>query len=165
MAGSTGNAPAAVLTMMPTGNVDASGTPTFSPVTEIPFGAMNDWTLEEMKNRFVVTAEPIYKSEHITRYEVTTKYTGRNADGTVAELMEAIKVHTGPMFLPFETDGKHKGKDIDPYSVGFKPDSADTNNAFKTFSDNFDTFVRDWVRVNNPNTPNDSKYFKVRGAL
>ena len=154
--------PAATVTVMPSGQVDATGNPMFVQSASIPTTATALWSREEMKKRFVVEDEQKFKSGHITLRRVTTKYTGTNADGTPLEVQDQIKIHTGPMYLPFLTTGKNdKGEDINPYPVSFKPDGEGGEDPAKAFIVECDAFVREWVRENNPSTPKGGKYFPM----
>ena len=127
----------------------------------IPFDEMNKWTVDEMKKRFVVGDVQKTSTGFIEIYSVTTPYSGVGSDGTATRVEDAPIVHTGPVYLPFETTGTNKkGEPMNPYTVSFREDSNDAAHVFRTFAQNVDLFVRDWVFRTNPNNSNGGKYFK-----
>ena len=150
----------ATLTMVPTGDVDASGTGVFRPTVEIPESGTAQWTEEAMAERFHVDETPTVRTDHITIRPVKIVYTGVNVDGSPAQREDDVFVHTGKVYVPFDTDGTTKdGKVMDPYALTFRPENDAGNDAFEGFCNAADAWAKKWVYENNPDKPNGGKYF------
>lgn len=144
----------AALTHVPTGISNPDGSLVMRQNCEIPEEALRDWTPAVLAQNCEVTET--YSNTYIRVFGLKTCY--QDSDGNTTEPLP-IQVKTGPMKIFDLKKVNNEGKPMSMFTLGMRP-VGPQGEVFRDFSDNVDTFVRDFVRQHNPDTPKGGKYFK-----